>query len=399
MNLLLDMNIPEIWMPFLSDAGHRATHWSRVGDIRAEDTAIMRWAKTHGQVIFTNDLDFGALLYLTIVDPWCRCLRQRSAGSRPHPHASGLIHTSARLSAYCDEAIRLPENLRIFKMPVKPTFPPSRTIPSSALALFLAATFLITWGVIGIYILAPDTAARSFGEISGSHPLFFLATWSPAIAAFFIVYWHGGLPGIRAFLSRLLMGRVPWSWAAFILLFIPLVFVAGSLIKGGPVLATLPAGGVAAVVAVMFMMLFLGPVEEFGWRGVMQPLLQRHVAPIWAGLIIGITWGIWHLPAFFLAGVVFADWDFLPFFIGNVTLAVLVTPIFNSTRGSLLWPMLFHWQLINPFWADAQPWDTWILVLVTIIVVWRSRDKMFTREGAVTEVIPATRSAAPQPAE
>jgi len=65
MNLLLDMNIPEIWMPFLSDAGHRATHWSRVGDIRAEDTAIMRWAKTHGQVIFTNDLDFGALLYLT----------------------------------------------------------------------------------------------------------------------------------------------------------------------------------------------------------------------------------------------------------------------------------------------------------------------------------------------
>ena len=65
MNLLLDMNIPEIWVPFLSEAGHRATHWSRVGDIRAEDTAIMRWAKAHGQVIFTNDLDFGALLYLT----------------------------------------------------------------------------------------------------------------------------------------------------------------------------------------------------------------------------------------------------------------------------------------------------------------------------------------------
>lgn len=65
MNLLLDMNIPEIWAPFLSEAGHRVAHWSQVGDIRAEDTAIMRWAKSHGQVIFTNDLDFGALLYLT----------------------------------------------------------------------------------------------------------------------------------------------------------------------------------------------------------------------------------------------------------------------------------------------------------------------------------------------
>jgi hypothetical protein len=146
-------------------------------------------------------------------------------------------------------------------------------------------------------------------------------------------------------------------------------------------------------------MLFLGPIEEFGWRGVMQPLLQRHMAPIWAGIVIGATWGFWHLPAFFLAGVVFADWNFLPFFVGNITLAVLVTAIFNSARGSLLWPMLFHWQLINPFWADAQPWDTWLLVAVAVVVVWWNRATMFTREGAVTEVIPATRSGAPQPAE
>ncbi|MEO1948709.1 MAG: CPBP family intramembrane glutamate endopeptidase, partial [Thioclava sp.] len=67
---------------------------------------------------------------------------------------------------------------------------------------------------------------------------------------------------------------------------------------------------------------------------------------------------------------------------------VLVTPIFNAARGSLLLPMLFHWQLINPFWPDAQPWDTWILVGGAAIVVWWKRDMMFTREGAVTEVIP-----------
>ena len=146
------------------------------------------------------------------------------------------------------------------------------------------------------------------------------------------------------------------------------------------------------------MMLLLGPIEEFGWRGVMQPLLQRHMAPIWAGIIIGATWGLWHLPAFFLASTVFADWNFLPFFVGNITLAVLVTPIFNSARGSLLWPMAFHWQLINPFWPDAQPWDTWILVVVAVAVVWWNRGMMFTREGAVTEVIPVTRTSAPQAA-
>jgi len=163
--------------------------------------------------------------------------------------------------------------------------------------------------------------------------------------------------------------------------------MAGSLIKGGPLLAPVPPEGVAAMVALMFIMLFLGPMEEFGWRGgnrfcsVMSP-------PFWAGAIIGTVWGIWHLPAFFLAGVVFAEWDFLPFFVGNITLAILVTPIFNSARGSLLLPMLFHWQLINPFWPDAQPWNTWLLVGVAAVVVWVNRATMFTREGAVTDVIP-----------
>jgi uncharacterized protein len=282
-------------------------------------------------------------------------------------------------------------------MPTRPVS--SQRIPASALILCLAVTFLITWGLIGFYVLAPEMAAVTFGEISGSHPFFFLATWSPAIAAFVVVLFHSGTSGLRAFMSRLLLWRCSWGWAAFILLFLPLVFLAGSLIKGGPILAPLPPEGAGPVVAVLFMMLFLGPIEEFGWRGVMQPLLQRHMAPIWASLVIGTTWGFWHLPAFFLSSTVYADWTFLPFFIGNMTLAVLVTPIFNSSRGSLLWPMLFHWQLINPFWPDAQPWDTWILVAVAVAVVWWNRGTMFTREGAVTEVIPAERAFVPKAAE
>ena len=272
-------------------------------------------------------------------------------------------------------------------------------MPLRALPVFLAVTFLITWGLIGIYILVPEMAAATFGELSGTHPFFFLATWSPAIAASTVLFLYCGLSGIRAFLSRMLLWRCAWGWVAFILFFLPLVFAAGSLIKGGPVLAPLPPDGMLPVAAVLFMMLLLGPIEELGWRGVMQPLLQRHMPPIWAGLIIGATWGIWHAPAFLLSSTVYADWNFLPFFIGNVILAVLITPIFNSARGSLLWPMLFHWQLINPFWPDAQPWDTIILVVVAIIVVWWNRDTMFTRHGAVTAVIPANAASAPKAAE
>lgn len=264
----------------------------------------------------------------------------------------------------------------------------STDLPSSAVVVFFAATFLITWSLIGSYICFPDATAATFGTISGSHPFFFLATWSPAFAALAVVSYHGGKAGLRAFLSRLLLWRCPGSWALFILIGLPMVFVTGSFIKDGPLLAPLPPEGARALVALLFMMLLLGPVEEFGWRGVAQPLLQRHMAPIWAGMLIGVTWGLWHLPAFFLSSTVYADLSFLPFFVGNVTLAVLVTPIFNKTRGSLLWPMLFHWQLINPFWPDAQPWDTVILVAVTAVVVWWNRSAMFTRAEAVTRVVP-----------
>jgi len=265
---------------------------------------------------------------------------------------------------------------------------PIHKLPSYAVLFFALLTFGITWGVIGGYIYFPDRASATFGEISGSHPLYFLATWAPAIAGFLLVLFFGGMKGLRAFLSRLLLWRCsPVCWA-FILLGIPLVFVAGSLIKDGPLLAPLPPEGALPMISLMFIMLFLGPVEEFGWRGVAQPLLQRHMAPLWAGAIIGTAWGFWHLPAFYLAGVVYENWSFLPFLVGNITLAILVTPIFNASRGSLLLPMLFHWQLINPFWPDAQPWDTWILVAVAVVVVWLDRKRMFSREGAITDVIP-----------
>ncbi|MAX73999.1 MAG: CPBP family intramembrane metalloprotease [Nioella sp.] len=271
----------------------------------------------------------------------------------------------------------------------EPTEPRSHhAIPSSAIMAFVGLTFTITWGLIGVYVLRPDWAATTFGQISGTHPFFFLATWAPAISAFVLILYFAGMRGLRAFLSRLLIWRCAPGWVAFVAVGIPLVYMAGSILKGGPVLAPMPPEGIGPMVALLFMMLFLGPIEEFGWRGVAQPILQRYMAPVWAGVLIGTVWGIWHIPAFFLSGTVFGDWNFLPFLVGNITLAISVTQIFNRAKGSLLWPMLFHWQLINPFWPDAQPYDTLILVAVAGCVVWWNRDTMFKRAGAVTRLIP-----------
>jgi predicted nuclease of predicted toxin-antitoxin system len=65
MRLLLDMNLSPRWVEFLARHGIEAVHWSTVGDPKAADAVLMEWAREHGYVVFTHDLDFSALLAAT----------------------------------------------------------------------------------------------------------------------------------------------------------------------------------------------------------------------------------------------------------------------------------------------------------------------------------------------
>jgi membrane protease YdiL (CAAX protease family) len=262
-----------------------------------------------------------------------------------------------------------------------------RPVPFAALAPFLLLAFGIAWGLVALLVLFPDPITALFGPVSSANPLFILAVYAPAIAAIALVVTYTGLAGLGRFLSRLLLWRCPPGWYAFLILGIPAIYMAGAAIKGLPPTANFPAGGIAPALAALGFMLILGPVEEFGWRGLALPLLQRRMAPIWASLVLGFIWGLWHLPAFFLSGTPQNAWSFTPFFIGAISVSVILTPMFNRSGGSILLPALFHFQLNNPLWPDAQPYDTPLFAAAALIVIWLHRDTMFTRTG-VTTVVP-----------
>lgn len=65
MKLLVDMNLSPRWLVFLTQHGIEATHWVSVGAIDAQDAEIMVYARDHGYVVLTHDLDFGAILAAT----------------------------------------------------------------------------------------------------------------------------------------------------------------------------------------------------------------------------------------------------------------------------------------------------------------------------------------------
>ena len=58
MRFLIDMNLTRRWAASLAEAGHKSVHWSEIGPPSAPDTEICRYAREHGFVLVTNDLDF-----------------------------------------------------------------------------------------------------------------------------------------------------------------------------------------------------------------------------------------------------------------------------------------------------------------------------------------------------
>ena len=62
MKILIDMNLSPAWCQVLRARGFVCRHWSDIGDPRASDAVLLKWAKDNDFVVLTHDLDFGALL-------------------------------------------------------------------------------------------------------------------------------------------------------------------------------------------------------------------------------------------------------------------------------------------------------------------------------------------------
>ncbi len=74
--------------------------------------------------------------------------------------------------------------------------------------------------------------------------------------------------------------------------------------------------------------LWAGVVEEPGWRGFALPRLQEHATPVRATLVLGLLWGLWHLPVSPLAVLV------------TVPLAFFYTWLWNRTHSVVLCVLL-----------------------------------------------------------
>ncbi len=216
---------------------------------------------------------------------------------------------------------------------------------------FFVITFAITWGVGAIVLLFGDALTDRFGDIAYDDPfwktVFHLVTYAPALAAFALVAWVRGPAGVAAFARRLFR----WRAGAVLALVIVLGYAAleltaraiSSALTGAPepVFDHTPAW--TALPAFLLALIDdPGPVEEFGWRGFALPLLQRRFSALVASVILGVVWGVWHLPAFYIGGMNQASLSLPAFLFFTVVLSMLMTCAYNCTRGTVLLAFLLH---------------------------------------------------------
>jgi len=255
------------------------------------------------------------------------------------------------------------------------------------LGLFFTLTFALTWGIAAILVMAPDAVERMFGPIGLSNPLYLLAVYAPGISGVVLAWNRLGRSGLRRYFSRLRMIRMPISNWLFLVVGFPAIVYAGAALSG--TVSTTPVFSpwytvVPALLAAMFLM---GTWEELGWRGVALPLMQRRFSPLTSGLLVGVVWAVWHLPAFALSGTVQSGWALGPYFVGLLAVSVIMTWFFNASKGSILIAWLIHFQAMNPLFPDAQPWDTLFYVIAAVIIVIVNRKSMLRRSGdAVVEL-------------
>lgn len=172
--------------------------------------------------------------------------------------------------------------------------------------------------------------------------------FGPLVGAIFVTIVFDGFSGLISLLKKGITVRVNLKlWIIALFLF--------PILIGGSMLITMFFGSKYTfpsevtsvfIIPIVLVIIFFtgGPLqEEFGWRGVLLEELQKKLSPLISSLIVGIIWGIWHLPLFFVVGngMYYAKpiWGLL---LSTTLISILFTWLYNKSNKNLLLMLVFH---------------------------------------------------------
>lgn len=190
------------------------------------------------------------------------------------------------------------------------------------LITYLIRTFAISWISWLLLALLVKRSILTFSSTAGTI-LFMVGGFGPTISAI-------SLQEKKSFQS--LMNFI-FSSRRNSIIYLLLFCLLEILIIGFSSMELNPGAPWYAVPIIFLMCTFVGGGnEELGWRGTMQPVLDKTAAFPISALITGIVWSIWHLPLWFIDGTTQQNIPFLLFSIFAVFLSFWLACIYHKTN-------------------------------------------------------------------
>ncbi len=215
---------------------------------------------------------------------------------------------------------------------------------NSGIALFVVLSFAWTWG-FGFVASQISTGSPALGAF-----LMIVAGFGPSLAGVAVVAVSTGRSGVHHWIGRCVNGRVGWGWYVIAFLVSPVVMVIALALNGlmGGSLPAFPAASQIPLAIANFGLVLVigGPLgEEFGWRGYLMPTLTARMSWRAASLGVGVVWGLWHLPLFFMDGTAQAQMSIAIFLINIIAGSVLFGWLFERTARSVFPALVMHTSL------------------------------------------------------
>ena len=232
--------------------------------------------------------------------------------------------------------------------PVQPAAAHQGVLARHPLLFFFIIAYAGTWLVWLPLALSEDGLASCRFVVLGIGVFCYRAFLGPFFSAFIMTGAIEGRAGIGRLLRRMVLWRVGLGWYLFVLSGIPAIVVLGVFVLPGAwhrFKDSLPSSPLALAHPLRLRALPDGPLgEEPGWRGFALPSLQRLYGPLVGSLILGPLWALWHLPIFWVPA-----WNFPPtilnivlFVVSATAFTIVMTWVFNNTKGSVLIAILVH---------------------------------------------------------
>lgn len=248
----------------------------------------------------------------------------------------------------------------------------SAWIRSSPLLAFTVLAYAGSWLAWSPWWLARNGVGvlpyeLPFAAVTGINQLGLFA--GPFAAALIVTGVRSGRAGASRLLASLVQLKVRGRWYALVLVAVPLAAGIGYVLVSDFSPEADSSGGFLVVVLIGSYLMFLlgGPLqEEPGWRGVALPLLQHRHHPLTAAVLLGLIHCVWHTPLFATA-----EWDtaragagdYLAYLLLILALSVVLSWVFNGSRGSLLPAVLAHnglnWAMLTTGGLTGATATTW----------------------------------------